>query len=1156
MSDVLDFVRDKAPDLKVVDEETLTQFVGEVFPTFLQNEQFSKRFSLVKEKQAIAGQNVTTKGQLAEAYQEPFVEIPKPEATPDDPIAKQVRVGLTRAGIGLAEAVESPLGVSLVAASGLPVVGKAVGIAAGSTFGAKGILDGMRSLTDRFKEGDYTGAAESLGNIVIGAGMLGVSAKAATTPKGPAYGPGNLTPLTDATKKTVAQETVKPLEELPTELPAQRKAGEIVEDTGPEVRTPEQPVATTPPPAEAFKPEGLETPGEQTLGAASTTGITPTALNRITQNVIGALRPRGHIPEEAYTRLQMRDSEIAAVDRDIAHSSRDLMDALKTQYGLSSIEMLGGGSKRIPVGDVELMSRYLKGDPSVGAIIPSEIRGPLDTMRAQIDGFSNKVLDRLRDDLSALPPTSTKAASLQKLIQKIESNLDVYVHRSYKFFDSKKNAPDWYAELPAGVRDTAENYLINNSPTPMAQVQARSELLDWLSDLREAKGFGSGKLGSKDPSILMRRKVIPEELRDLLVQDDSPLVLYGKSISKMGKWVANHKFLKDVRALGLNRWLFEEGTNPPGFNAKIAAESSESMSPLNGLRTTQEIADAFSLLDKVPTESKLARIYYALVAQTKIAATVQSVMTQSRNLLSRPLMAVMAGHWDPRPVAESAKNLWSDVAGSDKARQAYIKSGYEYGVLGDTSRARELSELVKDAALQDTQPADVYSWSLARAIKKVGWTIPGEAYRLSDELGNLVGWENEVANQRKINPTLTEPELRSKAAQIVREIYPTYSETPEVVRFWRKIPAGPFVTFPYQIMRTAWNSTMRGIAEMRSANPAERTVGAKRIAGVATAALASQTLMEMSKAMLGISSQEEEDFRRFQPAWNRNSRFLFYDKDAATGELSTVNLSAVDPYSYILDPLMAVLSSVRTDEPIDALIQRSAVEFFRPWFSEQMLSGAVVDSLRNTTQTGKDVFNPTDETWEKSLKVGQHIGRTLLPGTIQRVERRIIPAITGEQPPYGRKLEPGPEIARELTGIAIEKLNFKNALGFKASQFKRDDSNAEQIFRSAITTTGAPSKQALVDAYTEMDSRRFEVWKTLRGDFLAALRRGVTVREAKQILEGRNVSLIEANAIARGQYMPMQISPALRTRARELKRELPMEEIRQIITQNRNKSLD
>lgn len=1147
MSDVLDFVRDQAPDLKAVDDETLTQFVGEVFPDFLQNEQFSKRFSLIKEKQQTVSEKVLfvdkqpetlgqalsslTADELTEIAQKPVIPIPKPEATTDDPIAKQVLTGLTRSGIGLVESVESPMGLALVAASTIPVVGKGIGISAGATFGAKGILDGMRSISDRFKESDYTGAAEALGTIVIGAGMLGVSAKSAVTPKTPAYGPSNLTPLTDAAKKTVAEETAK----LPQE----------------------QPVATTTPPAEAFKPESLETPGEQTLGAASTTGITPTALNRITQNVIGALRPRGHIPEEAYTRLQMRDSEIAAVDRDIAHGSRDLMDALKTQYDLSSIEMLGGGSKRIPVGDVEMMSRYLKGDPAVGAHIPVEIKGPLDTMRAQIDGFSNNLLDRLRDDLSALPPTSAKAASLQKLIQKIESNMDVYVHRSYKFFDSKKNAPDWYSELPATVRDTAENYLVNNWPTPLAQVQARSLLLDWLSDLKEAKGLGAGKLGSKDPSILMRRKVIPEELRDVLVQDDSPLVLYGKSISKMGKLVANHKFLGDVKRLGMGRWLFEEGTNPPGFNARIAAESSESMSPLNGLRTTQEIADAFSLLDKVPTDSKLARIYYATVAQTKIAATVQSVMTQARNLLSRPLMAVMAGHWDPRPVSESVKNLWADVAGSDKTRQAYIKSGYEYGVLGDTSRARELSELVKDAALQDTQPADVYSWSLARAIKKVGWTIPGETYRLSDELGNLVGWENEVANQRKINPTLPEPELRAKAAQIVREIYPTYSETPEVVRFFRKVPlTGPFVTFPYQIMRTAWNSTMRGIAEMRSSNPAERTVGAKRVAGVATAALASQTLMEMSKAMLGISIQEEEDFRRFQPAWNRNSRFLFYDKDSGTGELSTVNLSAIDPYSYILDPLMAVLSSVRTDEPVDALIQRSAVEFFRPWFSEQMLTGAVVDSLRNTTQTGREVFNPTDEMWEKSLKIGSHIGRTLLPGTVQRVERRIIPAITGEQPPYGRKLEPGPEIARELTGIAIEKLNFKNALGFKASQFKRDDNAAEQVFRSAITTSGTPSKQALVDAYSEMDGRRFEVWKSLRGDFLAALRRGVTVREAKQILESKNVSLAEANAIARGQYLPMQVSPALRTRARELKRELPVAEIGEIITKNRNKTLD
>jgi len=86
------------------------------------------------------------------------------------------------------------------------------------------------------------------------------------------------------------------------------------------------------------------------------------------------------------------------------------------------------------------------------------------------------------------------------------------------------------------------------------------------------------------------------------------------------------------------------------------------------------------------------------------------------------------------------------------------------------------------------------------------------------------------------------------------------------------------------------------------------------------------------------------------------------------------------------------MSAIRSDKtPSDAATDVVG-EFLVPYVGEQMLAASIVDSLRNTTRFGGQIYNDTDDDltkWEKSL---WHISKTLRPGTINRVEKRIIPA--------------------------------------------------------------------------------------------------------------------------------------------------------------------
>lgn len=1080
------------------------------------------------------------------------------------PGVRKFAEGAGRAIGGMVESMTSPAGASALAGA---IIAPSVVL---PEMIKGGIDEGSQKIGEGIKEGDASKIGE-------GATLVGMAVAPLAHPVSKAIGSaraGIPKPPVIAEIAKVAPETAKALESAVVDLQESavktfaEKPAELVKLPGEKPGAVSAPVEEVAPKVEHVVPEvalppelsvveprpSIPSKSPHALGISS--GALPKRFFEDVKSIATEwLKIGGHLPEEVKALKGEMEGIVAASDASIRMTTRDFMKAAKETYGLSELEMLGGGSRKIPVADVQLFNDYLKGQ-AMPSQIPDQILPVLDTMRAEMTGLSNRIASELQRQLNQLPVDSPRYEPLLDLIEKVRNNADVYMNRSYKFFDSKQKAPAWYDDLPARTRLAAEDYLIQNLPGNVTRAEAQSSMLRWLSDLRGEPGVsGSGKLGAKDLSQFMRRKSIPVELRDVLGEYNNSLVNYARSVSKMTQWVASQKFLSEVKRQGMGRFLFDEGSDPPGFNAQIAGEGSKSMSPLSGLRTSQQIADAFRDLESTPQHGAVARAYLAMNAWSKFAATGLSFMTQARNLSSRPFMAGMAGHWKLGETGRSVKAIWEDFGGSDKAWRKYLGELYELGVIGDTARSGELKAILKDAALQDVSPQDLYSWSLGTAVKKLGIKLPGEIYRLSDELGNVFGFENEKAIQRQIHPGWTDAQIAKEAAAVIREIYPVYSESPKLVQSARKIAViGPFVNFPFQVWRTMWNSFSRSIGEIRSSNPVERAIGAKRLASQVATLGVTYGLQEIAKYTLGISNQEEEDFRRFQPSWSKNSKWLFTEKDE--GELNAFNLSYLDPYSYATDNAIAVMSGIRNgDDPFEIFANVTA-ETFRPWVSEQMLAKSIIEARNGKTDMGREIFNPTDSSFEKTTKRIAHVVKVLEPGTIQRIQRRLIPAIRNEQPTSGQKFEVGSEVVRELTGIAVEKFDFKTGLAFKAAEFAKMENAGEDVFRKVISQTKTTTDQDMVDAYRESNLRRLELWKDLRGDYLAAIRRGVPRHQAESVMKNRGVTEKVIEQIARGRYEPLEISDSMEKRAREMKRRIPGIAIRQVQREMHGQSLD
>src|SRR6185312_3918305 len=103
-------------------------------------------------------------------------------------------------------------------------------------------------------------------------------------------------------------------------------------------------------------------------------------------------------------------------------------------------------------------------------------------------------------------------------------------------------------------------------------------------------------------------------------------------------------------------------------------------------------------------------------------------------------------------------------------------------------------------------------------------------YQYGDDFWKIIGFENE--KRMWMDTGMPEAEAEKKAAQRIRDTYPTYSMVGKGIQSLRRFPlAGTFVSFPAEIIRTSYNM-VKYLAEDYK-NPKTRAMAMRRGAGLA-----------------------------------------------------------------------------------------------------------------------------------------------------------------------------------------------------------------------------------------------------------------------------------------------------------------------------------
>ena len=718
-----------------------------------------------------------------------------------------------------------------------------------------------------------------------------------------------------------------------------------------------------------------------------------------------------------------------------------------------------------------------------------------------------------------------------KLKETIGQNMEVYLHRSYEIYDN----PKWGKKVrkdqnvPDSVWNRTKQFLADQRGLELIK-EARKEgykndgeienfvdqkLVGEMEAMLESVGsreiFEVLATGGRVLDVVKARKPISPQIREFWGEYKDPYVNYARTISKMSQFIETTKFYKEVRDVGLGKFLWESPI--PSHATKI--EGGQKFAPINDLFTTKEMAQALTTLEELPAikgadfASKAMRGIIGASGAVNISKTVLSHQTQVRNVSGGGIMLAFSGRFNPKELKNATATVAADLLKRDNPAQLEkIKDYARLGLLDEAVVTGELSGVLKDISKGDLSITNPRLDAVAKLGKPAF-----DVYQGVDNVMRIAAFEGDLAKYAKaLKTSPKDPALRKKVAQNVTMTYPTYSRVPLAIKGMRRIPvAGNFISFPAEIVRTGLNTFKLAKEEMST--PGLREIGAKRFGSMAATTIAILSLPRIYNHLNDVSSDELKALRRFIPDWSANGNIA--STNHGEGKWDYVDLDYTDPYSYLKKPLMAAMRA--GGEP-DIHYWEAFAEIVRPFSDERILMSKMLDLSLN--QTGnRFIWNETDSWDEKATKALAHLGDAFTPGSINSFNK-LHKAATGQKGNYDREYDLSDEVVAQFLGLRTSKIDVARSLEI----FKLRDFNKEVRSLSGGFTNEIRKKQLTddeqVDLYYNTNQKRFKAWQSMYRDIEAAKTLGLSEAKIVQAMKKSGVGKTDRTALRNGKFIP------------------------------------
>lgn len=860
------------------------------------------------------------------------------------------------------------------------------------------------------------------------------------------------------------------------------------------------------------------------------------------------------LSKAAYDKVENRESQIAGDIDEMNNINKDYEKKLKK---IKDPEQ----RKKIE----EQLDRLFRGEEVDSKVdIPQELKDSLKEMRALIKRLSQKLLD---------DPYFTKGKPGMRA--EIQDNLETYLTRAYKIYDSK----NWKESVMRGdqeqVLNDAKNYLREQEKrlNPEATDERIEELVDLrVEDILEGKEnenwlfTSSDVTGQKSSQLKKRNKFLnsndvgAEKIRALMGEYTDVASNFVKSITKLASLSNTAEMLTNLRELGLKEgWLSTERTkkfsdiitSKPKLDEKGKPKTtvSEKFKPLEGLYSTPEIAAQFNNMqqNKKMTfgvdaiDNFILEPYFKLVAANKYGKTILSPQTHAINFLSNMGFAFVNGHGNIKSFKE-AYNAFHKEFNRDQYNK-YIR----LGIIDNNVQLKEIKALFKDANLENgiINIIDKKSSNLTNKIKQItkkGLRTFEKAYGAEDNFWKIFGFENELkryadSEYGKKPSELNETELAEVekiAAENVKNIYPNYDRVSDIVQKFRIVPAaGSFISFTYESYRTAYNTIKLGIKEMKSPNKNLQEAGRKRLMGAVTYLSARNALLYASTKGAGLaatgiilgalSSDDEKDktslAKRYLYDFQKSSSIA--PQKVGDGVFEYVDVSASDPHGAI-DKIINRISESENLE--DAAINAFSQAILEPFLGGEMTANLLSAVSKGEKLSGAPIYEKADQPEDKLYKTMEYVVLQLQPG----LSKQAYKLYEAEN-----KLKTGREM---ITGLKTYKLDIKDQFKYKVSDFQYKEESLRNIKRAYKKKIKGKTPQETEKIYKEFKKDYDESIKSFYLDYKAARDVfGVSADDLYDIMKEKRLSKSLINQIEENDLPTLSKDPEEEVTTKKIK---------------------
>jgi hypothetical protein len=630
----------------------------------------------------------------------------------------------------------------------------------------------------------------------------------------------------------------------------------------------------------------------------------------------------------------------------------------------------------------------------------SLIFGQANAMRNYIDSFADDFVNS--PEFHALP---------EETVNTIIDNFGQYMRGSYRFWKDKDYKPSNDARRDAIVyeyeiiRAKKIEQLVNKEGFNEDEAGEFFELLhdetlaeatkaidDYIAEIEKIRnGDDFKKLGIISPSSIklpseqfMRRKELPETIQALLGKETDPIIRFiDTTIALSNIKYKGHMLYAISEALGGTSFIKNEVTKAE-LDSKEYREVKDKFSPLNGRFVHKDVYEAITD-QKIYDSDRLWLVpYFTMLKLARKSKVIYNLPTWRKNLTGGWYTMAANGVVNPEFIIDLKRRAELFAKGeTDAETEALIKIMGDNGIIGQDVNANILgftSAIYSRAMTGNDSDYQNYVKKAKDIIKNFD-TVIGQKYSAVDDYTKLIIFRSEIQSfakklYGKSYDSLTESQknkVHAEAAEFVKQNTPTFSRLPKWYASLARIPAGDFLSFEFESLRSFSANIRNGHQDlMKGMNDASLSkeqkaeyikAGAKRLAG--SAAIMGTRLAITSilaSAALGDDDELEDDIKNNRPNW-MDGHSIIPVKISKEGIATVYDYSMEDPYGSFFDLATDPLS-----------FPAYAVDLLKP----NMGISFAMNLIENKDFYGRDITNSYDDPLTKGFKYTDHTLRSLI----------------------------------------------------------------------------------------------------------------------------------------------------------------------------------